>query len=334
MQNELISPKTALHFQNIILKHKKCSVPSRSLCDISTEIAGKKIKTPAFPSNMKSIINEDICKEFDNDGWFHVFPRAKEYVERIFPYIERANKENWNFVSISVGIKPVFFDILRQARANGYRIDSVEIDLALGYTDAILPMVEFLRHEFGNVNIIAGNGDSAEFIEFLAKNDVDVAKFGIGVSFGACRTRQFTGFASSTITDLIRCYEASQIFLRNNCKPVKILVDGGITDKRGIIHIGDIAKSIAFGASYIQSGTIFRECIDSPSIRHGYFGNTSVEATGDFRHVEGAKMEVKSNGLTMKQMRELIKDSLKSSVSYSGGNSLESLRSVDYQVVF
>jgi GMP reductase len=324
--------KTALHFQNIILKHKKCIVRSRSECDISSEIAGKKIRIPVFPSNMKSVVNLDVCKQFDDAGWFHVFPRVDE--DAILPYIIKANEQNWNFVSISVGIKPIFMEILKTVKERGYRLDSVEIDLALGYTDAITPIIQFLRENFGNINIIAGNGDSPEFIQFLAENDVDIAKVGIGVSWGACRTRQFTGFASSTITDLYNCYESSLRYPRKNGKLVKILVDGGITVKRGIIHIGDIAKSIAFGASYIQSGALFSECIDSLSQKNGYFGNTAIEAKKEVKHIEGARVDVKNNGLTIKQMMSVIEDSLRSSVSYSGGRDLGSLLGVDYQVVF
>lgn len=326
------SDKIALHFQNVILKHKKCIVKSRSECDISSKIAGKKIKIPVFPSNMSSIVNEDICREFDSDGWFHIFPRTNE--NKILSYVKRANKENWNLVSISVGIKQVYFDILKQIKSFGYRLDSVEIDLALGYSDSILPMISFLRKNFGSINIIAGNGDSKEFIEFLAKNDVDIAKVNIGVSFGACKTRQWTGFASSTITDLNNCYKASIFCLRPNKKRTEILVDGGITVKKGEIHIGDIAKSIAFGASYIQSGALFSCCVDSPSIKNGYFGNASLIIKTNKNHIEGANLKVKDNGMTMKEMRKMIEDSLKSSVSYAGGNKLEDLKNVDYQIVF
>ena len=324
--------KIALHFQNVILKHKKCIVKSRSECDISSEIAGKKIKIPVFPSNMSSIVNDDICKEFDSDGWFHIFPRTNE--SKILSYVKRANEENWNFVSISVGIKQIYFDILKQIKSFGYRLDSVEIDLAIGYTDSILPMISFLRKNFDNINIIAGNGDSKKFIDFLARNDVDIAKINIGVSFGACRTRHWTGFASSTITDLNNCYKTSISCLRPNNKRIKILVDGGITVKKGEIHIGDIAKSIAFGASYIQSGALFSCCVDSPSIKNGYFGNASSIIKTNKNHIEGTNLKVKNNGMTMKEMRKRIEDSLKSSVSYAGGNKLEDLRNVDYQIVF
>lgn len=323
--------KLALGYENIILKHKKCIVKSRSECDVSTTIGGKKIKVPCFASNMKSIINEDICQVFDQNGWFHVFQRVDE--DKIFPYVERANKENWNFVSISVGIKPFYFDLLDKIKSNGYRLDSVEIDLALGFTDEILPIVEYLRKNFGKVNIIAGNGDSQEFINFLARNDVDCAKINIGVS-SACRTKEFVGFSSSTITDLERCYDQSLQSKVYFGKEVKIISDGGLTVKNNEVWIGDLAKSIRFGASYIQSGALFSRCIDSPAIINGYFGNASQQAKQSRNHIEGTTLNVNSNGLTIKQMMSLIEESLQSSVSYAGGTKLEDLRGVDYQLIF
>jgi len=67
--------KIALNFSNILLKSQKCSVNSRSECDISTEIAGKKINSPIFCANMVSILTPDICKIFDDNGWFHIYHR-------------------------------------------------------------------------------------------------------------------------------------------------------------------------------------------------------------------------------------------------------------------
>lgn len=322
--------KIGLGYENIVLKHNKCIVSSRAECDTSTEIAGKKIAVPCFPSNMKAIINEDICKQFDDAGWFHVFQRVDE--DRIFPYIKRANDENWNFVSISIGIKPIYYEILKKVKEMGLRLDSVELDLALAFSNEVVPMIEFIRKNFGDINLIVGNGDSPEFIKFLADNDVTAAKVNIGVS-RACRSREYVGFGSTTITDLEKCYEASLKYLRPDFVPVKIISDGGITVNGSDIHIGCIAKAIRFGASYIQSGALFSRCIDSLSIREGYFGNASEKAKQHRNNIEGASLTVETNGLTIKEMMKLIEDSIRSSISYSGGKKLADIRHVDYQIV-
>lgn len=316
------SQKMALNFNNIILKHNKCVVNSRSECGITTTLGGKVIACPVIPTNMKSIINEDICKLFDDNKWGYVFQRVDE--EKIFPFVGRANNENWHLVSISVGIKPFYIDLLKKIHSWDYRLDVVEIDLALGFTERILPIVELVKNLFPKATIIAGNGDSPEFIQFLEKNGVDIAKINVGVS-SACRTRQYVGFGSTTITDLVRCYEAADT--------IKILEDGGITVENGEVHIGDIAKAIRFGASYIQSGALFSRCIDSPSLKTGYYGNASLTAKQHSNNIEGTTLAVQTNGLTIKEMMKLITDSLKSSVSYAGGKDLLALRKVDYQIL-
>lgn len=141
-----------------------------------------------------------------------------------------------------------------------------------------------------------------------------------------CRTRQYTGFGSTTITDLEKCANAA--------KNIKILSDGGITKcATGEPAIGDIAKAIRFGADYVMSGSLFSQCLDSPSIREGYYGNSTPKAKQHSNHVEGAILHIDTDGLTIKEQMKLVEDSLRSSVSYSGGNSLESLRSVDYIIV-
>jgi len=323
--------KLAFKLENIILKHKQCVVKSRSECDTSIEIAGKRAVVPCFPSNMKAIVNLDICRQFDEAGWFHVFPRVDE--DKIFDYIIQANKEDWNFISISIGIKDFYFELLRRVKETKLRLDSIEIDLALGYTNEILPMVRFIRENFGDIQIIAGNGDSEQFIAFLAKNDVTVAKLNLGVS-SSCRTKAFVGFSSSTITDLDRCAYQARNCTRPNGQRVKLLSDGGLTVKGSDVWIGDIAKIIRFGGDYIQSGALFSRCIDSPAIIEGYFGNASFRAKQHKNHIEGTSLKVETNGLTIKEMMKLVEDSLKSSISYAGGEILEDIRGVDYQIVF
>ena len=148
-----------------------------------------------------------------------------------------------------------------------------------------------------------------------------------------CRTKEYVGFSSSTITDLDRCAYQARNCTRPNGQRVKLLSDGGLTVKGSDVWIGDIAKIIRFGGDYIQSGALFSRCVDSPAIIEGYFGNASFRAKQHKNHIEGTSLKVETNGLTIKEMMKLVEDSLKSSISYAGGEILEDIKSVDYQIV-
>jgi GMP reductase len=314
----------SLFFKDILLKHSKCIVNSRRECDISTEIAGKKIACPVFCSSMPAVLNKTICRLFDGNGWFHVYHRFNG-IQDIFDYVETANKENWNFCSISIGIRNKDADLLQKILNHNLRVDCINIDVALSWSDRMEERIKWIQKNFPNAYLIVGDGDHEDWIRWLEDLGIDAAKIYIGVST-ACRTREYTGFGSTTISDLEKCANAA-----NN---IKIICDGGISScATGEPAIGDIAKAIRFGTDYIQSGFLFSQCIDSPSIKEGYYGNSTAKAKNHFNNIEGTILNVKTNGLTIKEQMKLIEDSLRSSVSYAGGRKLKDLRKVDYIVI-
>lgn len=313
----------SLNYKDIILKHKKCIVDSRNECDISSEIANKKIKCPVICSNMPAILTKDICRLFDDLGWFHIYHRIGG-IDDIKNYIIRAHNENWNFKSISVGVKDDTYTLLQDIDNLGFKLDSICIDVALSWQNKTEKLIKWIKTIFPKAYLIVGNGDNPEWIRWLEDLGVNCAKINIGVS-RSCRTRQYTGFGSSTITDLIKCKEAA--------KHIKLMSDGGLTvDENNEVWIGDIAKSIRFGSDFVMSGALFKNCLDNPAIKSGYYGNASKTAKGT-NNVEGAHLHVDTNLLTMKEMIKLIEDSLKSATSYAGSNNIYDIQNVNYQIV-
>lgn len=319
-----IAPRRA-NYENILLKHGRCVVNSRKECDISTYIGNKKIAAPVFPTNMPAIINEDICEIFDKAGWFYIFHRMcpSSQIQR---FLYRVQKYKWNIASISIGVKNSDYELIDWIKDN-YTEDNlyITIDVALSWQDQVERMINYIKEQLPAAYLIVGNGDHPDWIRWLEDLGVDAAKVNIGVS-KSCRTRQFTGFGSTSIGDLHQMAEAKN--------KIKIISDGGITRcETGEPAIGDIAKAIRFGADYVTSGFLFSQCIDSPAIRDGYYGNSTARAKGHHSNVEGTIIHTDTNGLTLKEQIKLIEDSLKSSVSYSGGKNLDSLRACDYIII-
>jgi len=324
------------NYSNIILQHEKSIVNSRSQCDISCKIGNFTFASPVVCSNMKSIINQDICKLFDDRNWFYIYHRINGVndVEQFVWNINNRHSTHWiyngynkpfNVVSISVGIGNDWIDLIKRLSIEKLRVDYFTIDVALSYNDNIIPMVNIIKEKYPNSYLIVGNGCTPDWISWLQTLGVDCAKIGIGVS-KSCRTRQYTGFGSTTVNDLLEC-----VMYANN---IDIMSDGGLTiDNNGEIWIGDINKALVLGADYVMTGAAFSKCIDSPSILNGYYGNASRDAKGHTKHIEGENIKVVTNGLTISDMCNLIEDSIKSAISYGGGTTLECLKNVSWKLV-
>ena len=309
------------NYDDIILDNNKSIVKSRSECNIKTFFGSKEYSSPVCCSNMKSLLTPDICKIFDNRKWFYVYQRI-DGCEDVFKFVQRTRIEKWYSTSISVGIDDQWIDLLEQLSTMNYSVDAITVDVAHSFNDNIIPIIKACRKYYPNAFLIVGNGSTPEWVEFMEELGVDCIKMGIGVS-KACRTRQYTGFGSSTVTSLIKCSEYA--------KKVKIMSDGGLTvDNNGEVWIGDINKSFVLGADYVMSGSLFSKCIDSPAVLNGYYGNASENAKGNKKHVEGTNVKVITNGLTISDMCNLIEDSIKSGISYAGGKDLTCFKQTKY----
>lgn len=308
-----------LEYKDVLLRHQKSVANSRS--ELSTEIlfGGFKFAVPVVASNMKSIITPEICKMFDEENWFYVYHRI-DGPEDVLSFLKYA--QDMRIKSISVGVKPEWVEFVKEAKRENLKVDFFTVDVALSYNDNVIPICRTIRENYPDAYIILGNGCTEDWARWVEKEQLaDCLKVGIGVS-KACRTRQYTGFGSSTLGSLKEIVEVSNL---------DIMSDGGLTVEDGVVCIGDIAKSVAFGADMVMSGAIFSRCIDNPAVLKGYYGNASREAKGD-THVEGELIKVESNGLTMKEMMKLIKESLRSSISYCGGRNVYDLFQTPYDM--
>lgn len=317
-----------LNYSDIVLIHKKSIVNSRDDCDISTYIGKKKFNSPVCCSNMKSILNRDICKIFDDKNWFYVYHRIDGSMD-VEGFVWEANgktcygkSKEFNTISISVGIGEEWRCLINRLAIEKLRVDYFTIDVALSYNDNVIPIITAIKEKFPNSYLIVGNGCIPEWVVWLENLGVNCAKVGIGVS-KSCRTRQYTGFGSSTVSDLVECASAA--------KTINIMSDGGLTvDGNGEVWIGDINKALTLGANFVMTGAAFSKCLDSPSILNGYYGNASEKAKQSKKNIEGANIGVMTNGLTISQTCDLISDSIKSGISYSGGKDLTAFKNVKW----
>lgn len=310
-----------LNFKDIVLTPQKSIVNSRSECDTSATLGKHTFKIPVVAANMKSIINPEICALFDANNWFYVYHRINGAID-VFNFAQIANQQNYNVVSISVGVGKDWLWLIDTLYANNLRIDYFTVDVAHSHNENVLPILRTIRKYYPESYVICGNGCTKEWVQWLESYQlVDCIKVGIGVS-ASCRTRQFTGFGSSTLGSLSECVEVTNL---------DVMSDGGITIEGDTICIGDVAKAIVFGADWVMSGALFSQCIDSPAVKHGYYGNASRQSKGN-SHVEGTLVNVKSNGLTLVEQMSLIEESLRSSISYAGVKKVDELFNAPFEI--
>lgn len=308
-----------MNFKDIILTHNKSIVDSREECDTTAKLGKYSFKFPVTISNMKSVVTKEICQLFDNNNLFYVYQRI-DGPQDVFEFSRWANK-NLKITSISVGIQKEWIRLVEALYYSGVNIDYFTVDVALSYNDNIIPILEKIKLYYPNSFIICGNGSTSEWLTWISELGlVDAIKFNIGVS-KSCRTKENTGFSNNTV-DIIKELYYTNLSLNN---PLTLISDGGLTVENDEIWIGDIAKALTLGADWIMSGSLYSRCIDSPSIKNGYFGNASEQAKGHKKNIEGAKIEINSNGKTIQEMINLVHESLQSSISYGGGKNLSCL---------
>lgn len=139
--------------------------------------------------------------------------------------------------------------------------DVICVDTAHGHSKNVLEMVRWVRSNYPDVIIVAGNVVTAEATEALIDRGADVVKVGIGPG-SICTTRVVTGVGMPQISVVIECSKAAQKLGKT------IISDGGIK------FSGDITKALAVGASSVMIGNLFAGSDESPGETLLYQGRT------------------------------------------------------------
>ncbi|MCK1995929.1 GMP reductase [Psychrobacillus psychrodurans] len=310
-------------YEDIQLIPAKCVVNSRSECDTTVTLGGHTFKLPVVPANMQTIIDENIANYLAEKGYFYIMHRFEP--QKRIAFIKSMQSRGL-IASISVGVKEEEYAFVEQLVEEKLIPEFITIDIAHGHSNAVIDMIKHLKKHLPESFVIAGNVGTPEAVRELENAGADATKVGIGPG-KVCITKIKTGFGTGgwQLAALRWCAKAAS-------KP--IIADGGIRTH------GDIAKSVRFGASMVMIGSLFAGHEESPGVtveKDGkqykeYFGSASEFQKGEKKNVEGKKMFVEYKGPLEDTLREMEQD-LQSSISYSGGNKLESIRNVDYVIV-
>ena len=146
-------------------------------------------------------------------------------------------------------------------------VDVLVVDTAHGHSQNAMEMVQRVRAEHPDVDLIAGNVATADAARALIDVGVDAVKVGIG-SGSICTTRIIAGVGVPMITALSDC---AQVAARHD---VPVIADGGVR------YSGDVTKALAVGASAVMIGSLFAGTDESPGELVLYQGRSFKEYRG------------------------------------------------------
>ena len=309
-------------YDNVLLLPRKCLVESRSECDASVELGGRRFRLPAVPANMKTVVDEKICIWLAENGYFYVMHRFD--LDNVA--FVRDMHQRGVFASISLGVKAPDYADVDQMLAEGLVPEYITIDIAHGHADSVKKMVHYLKEKMPSAFVIAGNVATPEAVIDLENWGADATKVGVGPG-KVCITKLKTGFGTGGWQ-----LSAMKWCARVATKP--IIADGGIR------HHGDIAKSVRFGAAMVMIGSLFAGHEESPGstvevdgkLYKEYYGSASDFNKGEYKHVEGKRILEPIKGRLADTLREMRED-LQSSISYAGGRQLTDLKKVNYVIL-
>jgi IMP dehydrogenase len=139
----------------------------------------------------------------------------------------------------------------RVAELHKAGVDVVIVDTAHGHSRGVLQMVQAIKKQFVDLQVIAGNIATGEAAQALIDAGADALKVGIGPG-SICTTRVVAGVGVPQITAIMNVAEIA------GRAGVPIIADGGIK------QTGDIGKAIVAGADSIMVGGMLAGHEESP----------------------------------------------------------------------
>jgi IMP dehydrogenase len=129
--------------------------------------------------------------------------------------------------------------------------DVIVVDSAHGHSQGVIEAVRWIRKEFPDCQIIAGNVATEEGTTALINAGADAVKVGVGPG-SICTTRVIAGIGVPQITAIMK---AARVARKHN---IPIIADGGVK------YSGDVTKALAAGADTVMIGNLFAGTDESP----------------------------------------------------------------------
>ncbi len=208
-------------------------------------------------------------------------------------------------VGAAVGVKSS--DLKRVERLLEAGADCIVVDIAHGDSRLEIEIINQIRRNFSDAQIIAGNVATAEGTQRLIDAGADAVKVGVGPG-SICITRIVAGAGVPQLTAVINCAAVARP------QGIPIIADGGVRTS------GDIVKALAAGASTVMLGSLLAGTDESPGLlmtRKGHRykvsrGMASLQANVARRVREG------EGEVTQEEIEDYVSEGVEAAVPYRG----------------
>jgi GMP reductase len=310
-------------YDNILLLPRKCRVESRSECDASVELGGRRFRLPVVPANMKTVVDERICEWMAKNGYFYVMHRFDlDNVQFV-----RDMHAKGCYASISLGVKQPDYDTVDQLVAEprpGARIhhhrhrprpcrQREEHDrLPQAKAAAILRDCRQRGHargrdrpgKLGRRRHQGGRGP------------------GQGVHHQAQDRFWHRRLAAQRAQVVRPRGHQAHHCRRRHPQPWRHCQEHPLWRHHGDDRLAVCGHEESPGKTVEVDGELFKE----------YYGSASDFNKGEYKHVEGKRILEPIKGKLANTLIEMEQD-VQSSISYAGGTKLMDIRKVNYVIL-
>ncbi|CAM4460775.1 MAG: GMP reductase [Legionellaceae bacterium] len=317
-----------LDFKDVLIRPKRSTLRSRAEVQLEREYTFKHSGftwkgVPVIAANMdhtgtlamaKSLAKHQLLTATDKfiteEEWRHLMEISPETPPYCFISAGTSTKDFEKVASLFKFINTPF----------------ICLDVANGYTQLFVDLVQKIREQFPDKTIMAGNVVTAEMVEELIISGADIVKVGIGPG-SVCTTRKKTGVGYPQLSAIIECADAAHGLGGHLC------ADGGCTVP------GDVAKAFAAGADFVMLGGMLaghEEC-SGEMVKKGektykrFYGMSSAEAmrrhrgrVDDYRASEGKSVDVPYRGHVDNTILDIL-GGIRSTCTYVGAQRLKEL---------
>lgn len=314
-----------LTFDDVLLIPRHSEISSRRFPNLKTKVTRNyEIEIPFISANMDTITEVDMAcamARLGGLGILHRFMSPEDQVkqvEQIKAYLEKNNLKTP--IAASIGVKDegkARADLLVKA---GVQI--LTVDIAHGDSVMMLDTLEYVKKNYPQIDVIAGNVATPDGVERMIERGADAVKVGIGPG-SMCTTRIITGHGVPQLTAVALCVSVAQKH------GVPVIADGGIKTS------GDIVKALSCGANSIMMGSLLAGTLETPGEMKGgkkqYRGMASKAAQVSWRGElpKGMTAEGESTFVACKGSVENVVDELsgglRSGMTYLGVDSIPAM---------
>ncbi len=310
-----------LTFDDVLMTPARSDIRSRRDPQLTSKLTKKiSLETPIISANMDTITEYDMAfamNQLGGLGILHRFITTEEQAVQA-RRLKEAGVQN---VSASVGVGEEFKSRAKLLIDAGVNI--ITIDIAHGHSIQMMETLKWLKDQYPQVEIIAGNLATPDAARDLIEAGADAIKVGIGPG-SMCTTRIITGCGVPQLTAIALSAEIADSY------GVPVIADGGIRTS------GDMVKAFAAGASTIMLGSMLSGTIETPGeIKNGkkqYRGMASRAAQDSWRGgvPQGMAPEGESTQVNVKgHVKDVILEvtgGIRSGMSYVNATTIAEIR--------